>query len=124
MHRHRGGCGGECGGGFLSRLFHHHGDCGGRFAGRSAGRFSKSAANCGCNGAYFGEAVGYEYGNAGMQSYVAGSGACDGAVTAVAQPALGDPHVMTTPPATDIPASREHVEMPVAPADAPIETPK
>ena len=124
LHRHGRSCGGECGGGFLSRLFHHHGNCGGRFAGRSAGRFSNSADNCGCNGAYFGEAVGYEYGNAGMQSCVAGCGACDGGATAIAQPVVDHLPAMNTTPVTDIPANPESVEKPVAPADVPIETQK
>jgi len=36
--------------------------------------------SCGSQGGYFNEAVGYEYGNDGMQSYVSGSltGACGG----------------------------------------------
>ncbi len=39
---------------------------------RIHGLFHRSSARCGCNGAYFGESVGYEYGNAGMQSCVSG----------------------------------------------------
>ena len=122
FHHHDRGCGGESGGGFLSRLFHHHGDRGGRFAGRSAGQFSNSANNCGCNGAYFGEAVGYEYGNAGMQSYAAGSSGfgsgCDGGAPAAAQPVMNQTQNTVEAPLNDAP-SEPGVAMPEAAAEVP-----
>lgn len=74
-HRNR-GCDDGCGGGFLSRLFAHHGNRGGRIGrmGRSNDVFVASANDCGCSGNYFSEAVGYEYGTAGIQSYASGCG--------------------------------------------------
>ncbi|MFK7766434.1 MAG: hypothetical protein AB8B55_04385 [Mariniblastus sp.] len=56
-----GGCGGGCFGGKLRGLF---GGCG--------SKFQASAGHCGSTGAYFSEAVGYEYGTSGMQSCVSG----------------------------------------------------
>lgn len=38
------------------------------------GMFQGSKSKCGCNGAYFDECVGYDYGNSGMQSCVSGCG--------------------------------------------------
>ncbi len=85
FHRHRGdGCGSHHGCGLFSRLFHHHRNRDrhlgqGRmfrfFHGCDApGLFATSAANCGTNGAYFGEGVGYEYGTGEIQSSVRGCG--------------------------------------------------
>ena len=111
-----GGCGGN-GGGFLSGgllkggcfsglrgKLGNHGGCGGGcnmggklrglFAGRSCGSkigglFQRSQKDCGCAGAYFGESVGYDYGNAGMQSCVSGcaTNACGGPATMMSAPA-------------------------------------
>lgn len=56
--------------------------CGGRLKGLLAkcklfqggcSLFSRSRQSCGCSGSYFSEAVGYEYGTAGIQSCVAGT---------------------------------------------------
>lgn len=80
-----GGCG--CVGGKLRGLFARLGNvgcgnscgCGNGFSlrGLFSGRlFSRSAACCGEPCSYFNEAVGYEYGNAGMQSCVSGCGGC------------------------------------------------
>ncbi|MEL7499091.1 MAG: hypothetical protein AAFN77_15905 [Planctomycetota bacterium] len=75
-----GGCGSSacgsdpCGGGLG---FGNRG-CGCKLGGKLKGLFSggglfgSSRNACGVSGAYFGEAVGYEYGTAGMQSCVAG----------------------------------------------------
>lgn len=79
-----GSCGG--GGGCLSKhhggggLFGKHHGGGGLFGkhhgggkrkfGGCCGKFSGSAQDCGTNGAYFNEAVGFEYGTSGMQSCV------------------------------------------------------
>lgn len=83
--RHRGdGCGCHHGCGLFSRLFHHHRNRQQRlgqgrmfryFHGCDApSLFATSAANCGTNGAYFDEGVGYEYGTGGIQSSVQGCG--------------------------------------------------
>lgn len=59
-------CGGGCGGklkALLAKCKLFQGGC---------GSFGRSRHSCGCNGAYFNEAVGYEYGTAGIQSCVAG----------------------------------------------------
>lgn len=61
-----GGCGGNVCGGRRCKL-------GGKLKGMfSGGMFGGSRRACGTSGAYFGEAVGYEYGTAGIHSAVAG----------------------------------------------------
>jgi hypothetical protein len=49
-------------------------------AGSSCSYLTSGCDSCGSCGSYFNEAVGYEYGNGGMQSCVSGSltGACGG----------------------------------------------
>lgn len=90
------GCGCKIGG-KLKGLFSGSGSC---FFG-GCGLFSRSRSACGHSGAYFGEAVGYEYGNAGMQSCVSGctscvnqalpmtSGCCGSTVASPAAPSVG-----------------------------------
>jgi len=105
-------CGGGCGGfggcklkSLFSRFGGHRDGCGcGLFSGHRAGGglFSKSAACCGVKGSYFTEAVGYEYGTAGMQSCVAGCS--DAALNAVA-PAIAPSELNShdTAPAVEAP---------------------
>jgi hypothetical protein len=60
----RNACGGGCGGklkALLAKCKLFQGGC---------GSFGQSRQACGCNGSYFNEAVGYEYGTAGIQSCV------------------------------------------------------
>lgn len=80
-------CGGRSGCGLFSKL------CGRK--NRGGGNYTVTTAavdHCGCgnNGQYFDYAVGADYGNAGMQSSVAGSltGACCGGSTGFAQPMM------------------------------------
>ena len=70
-----GGAGGHGGGGFLARLrakFSGGGCGGGCFSKRSRGAFATSQACVGTTNNYFGEMVGADYGNVGMQSTVSG----------------------------------------------------
>ena len=96
----KGGCGGHGGCGLKAKLANHGGGCGQRGGCLTGGCGGKKGgchkcklrgrrqADCGCStgdclsgacdscgscGGYFNEAVGYEYGNGGMQSYVGGS---------------------------------------------------
>lgn len=93
-------CGGGCGcklGGKLKGLFSGLGSksCGG------CRLFSRSRNECGCSGAYFNEAVGYEYGNAGLQSCVAGcSAGCSAGVSAPMNSMTTAPMAAPAAPAT------------------------
>ncbi len=104
--RRGGGCGSGCGilsgfKAFVAKLKNRGGGygCGGG-GGRSCKLFSRlhsrhaapsvayvntgfvqSDCGCGDTGAYFDQAIGYDYGNAGMQSAVAGCGSCDGGMS-------------------------------------------
>lgn len=100
--RHQGnGCGYDQSGGLLSRLLSRHRNhhrCLGQgplfrfFHGKSSrGLFATSAASCGTNGAYFSEAIGYEYGTGDIQSSVNGCGASTGFIAPVVDPEL-QPH--------------------------------
>ena len=70
---HGGGCGcklkGLHSGGFGGKLKGLHGGCGCKLFG-GCKKFGHSAQQCGTSGAYFDEAVGFEYGTSGIQSCV------------------------------------------------------
>jgi len=71
---HGGGCGGKLkglhgGGGCGCKLKGLHGGCGCKLFG-GCKKFGRSAEQCGTSGAYFDEAVGYEYGTSGIESCV------------------------------------------------------
>jgi len=79
----RGGCGVK--GKFFNKMLNFHSQ--NAFTGfsstdaySSCSYLTSGCTSCGSNGGYFNEAVGYEYGNGGMQSYVSGAltGACGG----------------------------------------------
>ena len=77
--------GGECGCGKL-KGGHGGGGCCKLFGGCK--KFGQSAQQCGTSGAYFEEAVGYEYGTSGMQSCVScnSCGSFDSSAAPYAQP--------------------------------------
>ena len=98
-----GGCGGKLGGGCGCKLkgLHSGGGFGGDGFGKLKGlhggccklfggckKFGQSAQECGTSGAYFEEAVGYEYGTSGMQSCVScnSCGSFDSSAAPYAQP--------------------------------------
>jgi hypothetical protein len=75
-----GGClSGGCGGKLRGKLKNRKSSCGcDAPVSECSSCLSGACDSCGSCGGYFNEAVGYEYGNGGMQSYVGGSltGAC------------------------------------------------
>ncbi|MEM9941792.1 MAG: hypothetical protein AAF939_09390, partial [Planctomycetota bacterium] len=100
-----GGCGNRhrikgCIGGLVKRIFHRGGGC---------RLFGHSRCNVGCNSAYFDEMVGFEYGTAGMQSYVSGiANQCCGStavVPGVATPMNGSVQPSHAPIAAPAPAA-------------------
>ena len=80
------GGGGFGGGGFGKLKGLHGGGCCKLFGGCK--KFGQSAQQCGTSGAYFEEAVGYEYGTSGMQSCVScnSCGSFDSSAAPYAQP--------------------------------------
>ena len=78
--------GGGFGGGGFGKLKGLHGGCCKLFGGCK--KFGQSAQECGTSGAYFEEAVGYEYGTSGMQSCVScnSCGSFDSSAAPYAQP--------------------------------------
>ena len=91
LHSGGGGCGCKLkglhsGGGFGKLKGLHGGGCCKLFGGCK--KFGQSAQQCGTSGAYFEEAVGYEYGTSGMQSCVScnSCGSFDSSAAPYAQP--------------------------------------
>ena len=108
---HGSGCG--CGG----KLKGLHGGCGCKLFG-GCKKFGRSAEKCGTSGAYFNEAVGYEYGTSGMQSCVScnSCGSFDSLVPQMATPCCQSQGVIGSAVDSMAPAQMQSAPVMVEPA--------